>query len=301
MRTFAFLAALALVAGQTNEETGTCVVSGGEAVSDALDASMFIWASIARCGHNGEEVKCEIGVSSAITSLNSMINVILKTADKCGALNTVNKECGIAVSELTEHAGGIAAAGGGVTQKCFQGAAHGLNWNHGDAAQCVINVKNTAKNLFKVIKSFMKLESSQPCAAGDTSACAENALQLIGGFAGIGEYLAGSVGQCSPAGTMTGSVCAQQATRLVQQLTQFSERAVSVSRKCGAGGAMPAKPAPERLYSMKGQQVGFGNAGGFTNIVLGAFLPLTAIVGFFGGRFYGSRTQTREVMTDGQE
>jgi hypothetical protein len=281
------------VAGQSNELTGDCVVDGAEAVSDALDASMFIWASIARCGKNGEVVKCEIGVSSAITAMNSMVNVILKSVNKCGVLNTVNKDCGISIAMLTKHAGGITSASGGIAQKCFQGPAHGLNWNHGDAAQCVVNVKNTAKNMFKVIKSFLKLEKTQACASGDTNACAENALQIVGAFAGVGEFLAGTVGQCSPSGMHKGSVCGQQATRLVQQLTEFSERAVDVSQKCAN-----FEP-PARLYSAKGPQVRSGSTAGFTNLVLAAFLPLTAIVGFYGGRKSGRHSsQTREVLTD---
>lgn len=300
MRTLVCLSALALVAGQTaNEKLGTCAVDGAEAVSDALDASMFIWASIARCGKSGEMVKCEIGVSSVITSLNSMVNVLLSALDKCGELNTVNKECGLAVSKLSKHAGGITSSGGGIAQKCVQGPAHGLNWNHGDAAQCVVNTKNTAKSLFKVVKAFLKLERSGACEAGDTSACAENALKIVGAFAGVGEYLAGSVGKCSPRGEYKGSTCGEQATRLVQQLTLFSERAIDVSGAC-SNFTNIVEPTEPRLYSVQGKQVGFGNAAGFTNTVVAAFLPLSAIVAFFGGRFYGGRVQRTEETARSQ-
>lgn len=309
MRAVLFVSAIALVAAQnTNEQTGTCMVDGAEAVSDALDASMFIWASIARCGKAGEVTKCEISVSSAITSVNSMVNVILAAVDKCGALNTANKECGLAVSTLTKHIGGITSSSGGIAQKCFQGAApHGLNWNHNAPAQCVVDVKNTAKSLFKVIKSFMHLEKDQSCAKGDSNACATNALQIVGAFAGIGEYLSGAVGKCSASNSHTGSICAQQATRLVQQLTEFSERAVDVSEACKPGGSAALEASDEipagddiveepRLYSVQGKQV--GAPGLSSNMILAAFLPVTAIVGFAGGRYFGGRhvRETRQIL-----
>lgn len=295
MRTVAFLSILAVTSAQlSNEELGTCAVNGAEAVSDALDASMFIWASINRCAQDGQMVKCEIGVTSAITSVNSMINVILKTVDECGALETENKECGIAASELTKHAGGIAASSGMVVQKCTPPPAHAVNWQHSDAALCVVNVKNTAKSLFKMVRSFMKVKDG--CAAPDSPECAANALQIVGAIAGLGEFLAGSIGKCSPVGANPGSVCAFASQRLVQQLTVFSERAIDVSEKCGAGAAPPAKPeepAPGRLYSTKAKQF---NAASNSNFLLAAFLPVTAIVGFVGGRVFGSRRTARNTQ-----
>lgn len=296
MRVLLFVSALALAAGQTAEEKGNCLVDGAEAVSDAMDASMFIWASIARCGKAGEQTKCEISVSSAITSLNSMVNVILASVDKCGSLQTENKECGLAISTLTKHAGGITEASGGIAQKCFQGPAHGLHWNEASPAQCVVDVKDTAKSLFKVIKSFLQLEKAKSCQKGDTEDCATNALQIVGAFGGIGEYLAGAVGKCSPSGKYKGALCGQQATRLVQQLTEFSERAVDVSEACvpGGGKALEKKDDMDagedivdepRLYSVQGKQIGLPS----TNILLVAFLPVTAIVSFVGGRFAGRR------------
>jgi len=44
-----------------------------------------------------------------------------------------------------------------------------------------------------------------------------------------------------------------------------------------------------RLYSREAKQV---SAGINANVLLAAFLPVTAIVGFVGGRVYGSRRTT---------
>lgn len=285
MRTIVLLSVLASTAAITAELQGSCVVDGAEAVSDALDGAMYIWASIARCGHTGEMVKCEIGVSSAITSTNSMINVILKAVDKCGALDTVNKECGMAASELTKHAGGITASTGSIIQKCFQGKVHGLNWNHADPAMCVVDIKNTAKSLFKMIKAFLKLEDN---CAKDEEHCAANALQIVGAFAGIGEYLAGSVGKCATSGKFAGALCATASERLVQQLTDFSQRAIVVSQKCAV-----ESPAPTRLYSTG--KIAKQAQGSGANLALVALLPITAIVGFVGGRAFGSRGGARST------
>jgi len=289
MRAFVLLSFIAAAAALSAEEEGTCIVDGAEAVSDALDASMFIWASIARCGKSGEMVKCEIGVSSAIGSVNSMINVILGAVNQCGSLNTVNKECGMAMGKLTKHTAGIASASGMVVQKCSQGPAHGLNWNHADGALCVVNVKNLAKSLFKTVKSLLSVNSN--CEAQNSPECVANALQIVGAFTGMGEYLAGAVGKCSPDGAHKGSLCAAASQRLVQQLTTFSEGAIDVSQTCGS---TPAPPAPERLYSAKVKKV---NASSTTNLLLAAFLPVTAIVGFIGGRVFGSRRSARSTHT----
>jgi len=62
MRTFTLLSVIALVAASDLEKQGDCVVDGAEAVSDLMDSTMFIWASIQRCGDHpgvgGHEVKC---------------------------------------------------------------------------------------------------------------------------------------------------------------------------------------------------------------------------------------------------
>jgi len=57
-----------------------------------------------------------------------------------------------------------------------------------------------------------------------------------------------------------------------------------------------------RLYEQDAQQVNTPSAS--ANLMLGAFLPVTAIVSFVGGRFYANRQsrveQTREFMSDNE-
>jgi hypothetical protein len=273
-----------------------------------MDSSMFIWASIARCGHTGEMVKCEINVASAIQSVNSMINVILKALNKCGDIHTEKPQCGIAASVLTKSTAGLAAASGGIIQKCFQAPPHGNNWNHQEPAMCVVDIKNTAKNLFKTIKAFMKLKHN--CDDQSSRACESNALKIVAAFAGMGEYLAGALGQCSP-NHMAGARCAQESTRLTQHLMKVSQAGVDLSKQCEDKPAPPSPPPPPpppavqvvapRLYSQEGAK-NESAMGASANFVLAAFLPVTGIVAFVGGRVYGNRRnsmeQVRSFMSD---
>jgi len=322
MRTFVFLSLLALGAADSRiSQQGDCLVDGAEAVSDLMDSAMFVWASIARCGHAGEEVKCEINIASAIQSVNSMINVILKATDKCGAIHTHHPKCGIAASLLTQEMAGLASSSGGIIQKCFQAPAHGNNFAHQEPAMCVVNIKNTAKSLFKTIKAFMALKDN--CKEQGSRACASNALRIVGGFAGIGEFLAGALGQCSTNG-FAGTRCAQESEDVTKSLLKVAQAGVDLNRECEEKPekeAPPPAPAPVfpapvtsapvtsaqfavlnsgRLYS-KGEGQTQTAMGSTTNLLLAAFLPVTAIVSFVGGRRYANRhSEARTYMSDNE-
>lgn len=289
MRTFVFVALLALVAADDLDQTSHCMVDGAMAVSDLMDSSMFIWAAVARCGKAGMETKCEINIASAIRSVNSMINVILKAVAKCGALDTYADKCGMAASALTQTSAGLAAASGGIYQKCFDHGAAAGNFAHAEPALCVVDVKDTAKNLFKVIKSFMKLKDT--CDVASDTKCINNILHIIDAFAGMGQYLAGSIGQCTSV-HMKGAACDQQVTMLLQQLTKVGEAGTGLSDDC-------VKPGADftRLYSQTAKVQ--TAAGSSANVVLAAFLPITAIAAFVGGKYHANRNQeARGFMSD---
>jgi len=286
-------------------------------VSDLMDSTMFIWASIQRCGDHagvgGQEVKCEIAISSAIESVNSMINVILKTMNKCGSLHAQNAECGMAAGRLTKSIAGLAAASGGIAQKCPDaGNSYGkLKWNKNSMQQpmCVIRLKNSAKSLFKVIKTLMKVKASCP-AGGATRKCASNSLRIVAAFAGLGEYLTGVVGECTSGANHKDVQCDEQFQKLIKESTKVAMAGIDLSKACEAKApAVTAAPEvveeqvpAQRLYEQDSQEVNAPSAS--TNLMLGAFLPVTAIVSFVGGRFYSNRQsrveQTREFMSDNE-
>jgi hypothetical protein len=307
-----------VAAGPSMVEQGKCLVDSGEAVSDATDAALFIWAASKRCGHVGMEVKCTIDMSSAVKSVNSMINVILKAVDKCDQLNTKNKECGMQASQLTEHTAALTAAAAQVYQKCPAAAVP--NGQHlGPIAapvMCTVDLKNTAKGLFKAIKALTK--NHKECKDKHSRKCTANVLDIVASLAGFGQYLAGTVGQCKRTVAATQvdtrkSLCAQATASLLEYTMEIAEDGVLLSKKCEKPEPVPA-PAPipdagtvvieepvPRLYEQEGEKDG-GNAS--MNLILGAFLPVTAIVSFVGGRFYANHRsrmeQTREFMSDNE-
>jgi len=314
MRSLVFLSILGLaVADVSPEKQGECLVDSGEAVSDATDAALFIWAAAKRCGKVGMVIKCEVDVTSAVKAVNGMINVILKAVDKCDGLHTENKECGLEAGKLTKHISGLAAASGIIAQKCPHTGlpAPAAMGPVAAPVMCTIDLKNTLKQLFKAIKGIR--EAHEDCEHEDKRFCAATATDIVSSFAGMGGYLAGAVGQCrrtdpkvKNADTKT-ELCVQASNDLVHHLMEVAESGIQLSQKCEKPPPAPAKrEAPvltsvvemqmPRLYEVNGKL-----ASSSTNLLLGAFLPVTAIVGFIGGRIYANNratTMAREIMSD---
>merc|ERR1719487_2903561 len=186
-------------------------------------------ASIVRCdksnGAEADAIRCSLDISSAIESVNGMVNVILKAVDACDKLKTENHKCGLAVGVLTEGYAGLAAASSGIVAKCPNklngfhsletvgqamanagaSAGHANNWGHGNAiatlpgqaagnsnfvnlqggaslGQCIVNVKNTMKSLFKAIARIMTIKHN--CKDPNSKDCAHNELKIMSGFIG---------------------------------------------------------------------------------------------------------------------
>merc|ERR1719191_976065 len=118
-RALLFLAGLSLVGA---DSTSKCALNGARAVDDMLDSAVYIMASVVRCdksnGAEADAIRCALDVSSAIESVNGMVNVILKAVNSCGKLKTENHKCGLAVGVLTESYAGLAAAASGIVAKC---------------------------------------------------------------------------------------------------------------------------------------------------------------------------------------
>jgi len=315
MRSICFLSILVAASGElTMAEKGQCLVDSGEAVSDAMDAALFIWAAAKRCGRQGLELKCAIDITAAVKSVNSMVNVLLHTLDKCDALHGAHKACGMQASKLTEQTAGLGQAAEMVAQKCEKNAV--VAPSTGTAAvMCTLSLKNTAKHLFKTISALRK--STSACSTGDHEACTANILEIVASFAAVGEYIAGTVGQCQRASGALASrtkeeLCAGAVQGLVHFTAKAAEAGVNLKGACSGpkitvGIEQAQQPGTvvieegTRLYAQDGVKVAGIPA---ANFVLAAFLPVTAIVGFVGGRFYAGRRarteQTREFMSDNE-
>jgi hypothetical protein len=277
------------------ETTGMCLVDGMGAVDDALDAAMFMWAAIDRCGKASEEIKCSVGILSSVQSITGMTNVILKALNKCGDFTNADAKCTIAGMRLTKASAGVGATAANVAQHCETpnatnaGAASAIangNWPQQDPAQCIVDMKDTLKNLFKAISHLLK--TNNKCQQG-AQHCAANAMAVAGALSGMGGYLAGAVGHCSKPNTVSGSICSEASLQLVEDLTKIGEAGVQLHEHCGL--------AATRLYSeIQDNKVQSKSGFSSTNIILAAFVPVTAIASFVGGRFLKSQDtdQARE-------
>jgi hypothetical protein len=315
MRSFIAFAVLGLASADlTSYEIADCLVDGGEAVDDAADAALFIWAAYKRCGRSQMEVKCTVDIASATESVNSMINVMLKAMKKCHVLEA--SECGLAAGKLTRAVAGLTAGGADIIQKCPKAFHHtvptaALPSFKTSQALCLVDVKDTAKQLMKITKEFMQV--SKNCAKEDKHACASNALRIIGGLAAIGEFVSGSIGHCTKANATSGNhisaLCAQAVSMVTHHTAKVAAASTDLSAKCVAPAPAPSPKSlnggtvvimePGRLYEQGSKSRTTTSS---LNIVLGAFLPVTAIVAFAGGRFYANRRirteQSRNLMHD---
>jgi len=299
MRAFAFLALVSLGAADlSTKETASCVVDGGAALDELMDASIYIWAADKRCASGA--VQCTIDVSSAVESVLAMIKIVLKVADKCGDLH--GTKCGTDAVNLAHAVAGITASSAELTTKCPHAVAAPASWHHAGPAMCVVDLKDTFRSLFKAIKGFMHIKKD--CKDGSSKKCTSTSLKIVSAFVGLGEYMAGVVGHCTNIGDEAN--CASEAARLVHHLVNLGKAGTDMARHCEEDDAPPTVvdvpvtiDVGSRLYSDDAD----GKATGVNaNLVLGAFLPVTAIVSFVGGRFFASRrsraTQTREVTPE---
>jgi hypothetical protein len=335
MRGFLLLAALALTNAHDNTK---CALNGARAVDDMLDSAVYIMASIVRCdksnGAAADSIRCSLDVSSAIESVNGMVNVILKAVDKCGKLKTDNHKCGLAIGVLTEGYAGLAAASSGIIAKCpnklnnfhsletvgqamtnaADSAGHANNWGHGNTiatlpgnaaspgnsnfvnlqggaslGQCIVNVKNTMKSLFKAIARIMTIKHN--CKDPESKHCSHNSLKIMAGFIGMGEFLSGAIGKCTPytaenLPTKERAICAQYSLKLVHQLGVVDRASLQMSKDCEL-------THDQRLY-LDGAVLEQDAQKTSSSVTLGlaALIPVSAVLAFVAGtRFAKTRTQ----------
>ena len=105
-------------------------------------------------------------------------------------------------------------------------------------------------------------------------------------------------------------MCTQAVTQLIEYLMEVSKDGISLAQKCTPQAAARAQEVPDtvmvmeqtgRLYESEKDD---GKKKNDMSILLGALLPVTAIVGFIGGRVYSNRRaqadQTREFLSDNE-
>merc|ERR1712167_435631 len=100
----------------------------------------------------------------------------------------MGKECALKASGLTEHTASLAAGAGMVYQKCPAVATPNVGGLGALAApvMCTIDLKNTAKHLFKAVRVLTKTKGA--CKDNTSKGCAVNALDVVGSFSGFGAW-----------------------------------------------------------------------------------------------------------------
>jgi len=294
MRVLLCLAAVSMA----EADTASCALNGARAVDDMLDGAVYIMASIVRCDDK-DVVRCEVDVASAIEAVNKMVNVILKAVEGCGGLQTENAKCGLAVGVLTRSMAGLAAASGGIVAKCpnkFNGGhpmdTVGTAMENADRygggrafktagfspgfGQCVINIKDSVKSLFKAIKRIMTVKEN--CEDPESMHCAHNSIKIVAAFTGLAEYISGSVAKCSANSAHTvDALCAQMSIRLFHALGETDRAGTAMARDCHITEA-------QRLYLDNEKEVSTPASSNSATLALAALLPITAIVSFVGGK-----------------
>merc|ERR1712139_530700 len=226
----------------------------------------------------------------------------------CEGLQGENEKCGLAVGVLTRSFAGLAAASAGVKAKCVDkltflvtapGEIDNKNGALGSAAQeasfgqCLVDVKDTVKSLFKTTKRILTIPKN--CDGDDQADCAHNGLKLVAALSSMGQYLAGAIGRCS-ANTVANKhlkeagECAEQVDELVRYLTDLGRAGVGLHENCEEGA--------ERLYELE-HGVEMQSGGSSMTIALAALLPIAAVLSFVvGSRFAKSRRQSHETLVE---
>merc|ERR1712080_228906 len=104
--------------------------------------------------------------------------------NQCDGLHAANKECGMQASQLTEHTAALSAAAAQVAQKC-PAAALANGGGLGPLASpvmCTVDLKNTAKGLFKAVKVLTKNHGK--CHNSKSRECTANVLDIVASLAG---------------------------------------------------------------------------------------------------------------------
>jgi hypothetical protein len=282
-------------------------------------------------GVEADAIRCSLDVSSAIESVTGMANVIVKAVDSCGKLKTENHKCGQAVGVLLEGYAGLAAASSGIVAKCPNklnnfhpletvgqamvnaGASTGAvnNAYHGNSlailpgnpnmvnlqgggslGQCIVNIKGTFKSLFKAISRIMSIKHN--CKDPESKHCAHNSLKVMAAFIGMGEFLSGAVGKCTPMSMENlpqkeRALCAQYSLKLVHQLGVVDRASLQMSKDCEL-------TQEQRLYLEEDAGKNKHEDNNAVTFSLAALLPFSAIVSFVAGkRFAKAATSQRSV------
>jgi hypothetical protein len=303
------------------------LVGTASAASDGTQAGMSIFAATQRCEHQGLRTQCFVDISSAIYSVNAMVNDIVEAIDECGLIGkNANKACAMEVGQLTKYTAGLATASGHVAQHCVQAEVTTTQPAHpmipkqaSDIISCSISTAGILKELLKA--GLLMTQVSQNChetkSAGGIKMCASNVFNIAAAVSGMGSFLSAAIGDCQKAAHAGAAIntrtemCSEGISQLVAYSSKLADTGIQLTEKCTFSGSylrnitsqclqsssVPLEKCIEdvkaaagnvsRLYEAEGGETANQSRAMPFNMLLVALLPVTAIVCFAGGRFFG--------------
>jgi len=301
-------------AGNTQADTILCTLDISAAIESVNAMVNVILKAVQKCGHlESESAQCGLAVGVLTRSFAGLAAAGSGIAAKCHHLHpsaTISSSNLVYTPGGGVHAVGVRYGNGNniaapkqplvynvastVTQSqqsalaSAQAAAQAnqnelLGTSMASFGQCLVDVKDLTKSLFKAMKRIMTMKQS--CADG-TPHCAHNTLKLVASLGAMGQYLSNAVGRCSPA-TVTkrtyDAECAGEVSHLVRHVSNVGRASVDLQQNCNIGA--------ERLYQIEHGEVENQSSNSVT-LGLAAMLPLTAVLSFVGGsRFAKTRAQ----------
>jgi hypothetical protein len=275
-----------------------CSINSARAVDEMLDSAMFIWASVERCGKPGHEVKCVIDVAEAAESINAMASVIVHAIDVWGGIK--GDACGYAAGRFTQAAAGLAAGAAGIYEKCQNGInpkepKNPIPRPFGKWAYCIVDVKDGLRSLMKAVQRILHAEKA--CKGGHHD-CGATATSIIAAFAALGQYGTAAVGQCQPdpagidAGHLKNIACASKISEATRHASALASASTEMAAVC--------ESSHTRLYEIDQEKAkkDKSHKNKFSNLLIGAFLPVAAVVGFLGGSRYAKLSTHQEQGFD---
>jgi len=308
-------------AGNTQADTILCTLDISAAIESVNAMVNVILKAVQKCGHlESESAQCGLAVGVLTRSFAGLAAAGSGIAAKCHHLHpsaTISSSNLVYTPGGGVHAVGVRYGNGNniaapkqplvynvastVTQSqqsalaSAQAAAQAnqnqlLGTSMASFGQCLVDIKDLTKSLFKAMKRIMTMKQS--CADG-TPHCAHNTLKLVASLGAMGQYLSNAVGRCSPA-TVTkrtyDAECAGEVSHLVRHVSNVGRASVDLQQNCKIGA--------ERLYQIEHGEVENQSSNSMT-LVLAAFLPLTAVLSFVGGsRFAKPRAQNFDTLSE---
>jgi len=279
-----------LVLGGMTLASAQCAVEGGGAVAPLGEAIMNIWAATTRCEKGGSSMECEIDITAAVSSVDSMISIIVKSLADCGYLHMKHPACGMAVNQLITDTSGLASEVGGALAACpwpvkETGVAVPAKLQQTTTlGYCVVDATNSVKTLFAAVHQMSTMHADCESAGGK---CDHNALALVEVLSQLGSFVAGAVAHCKGAAGVaadTKAVCASTVQGMVSNLVNVADVGMSVHKAC-------ALTAEQRLYLENDAEKATSSSSSLP-MALAALLPISAVLSFVAGsRFSKARAQ----------